>query len=68
MFEEYADIEDKDERVIAHYWNPSNYNNDDDILLPIELADPKYFPHDYDSMDKLYYAVNNYYPHQFRPD
>ena len=19
-------------------------------------------------MDKLYYAVNNYYPHQFRPD
>lgn len=30
---------------MAHYWNPTNYNNRDDTVIPIELSDPKIYPH-----------------------
>jgi len=35
-------------KVMAHYWNPTNFNNRDDLVIPIELADPNIFPHGFD--------------------
>jgi hypothetical protein len=43
-------------KVMAHYWNPTNYNNPQDLILPIEIADPSYYPHDLDEMDELFFS------------
>jgi hypothetical protein len=51
-------------KVMAHYWNPTNFNNPQDLTVPIELADPATYPHAYDSMDKLHFAVQGAYPHE----
>lgn len=57
VFDEYQKISNKSSKVNAHYWNPTNYNNSQDLLIPIELANPADFPHSLDSMDRLYCAV-----------
>ena len=41
---------------MAHYWNPTNYNNADDLIIPKELSDPELLQTDYqlDTLDKLF--------------
>ena len=50
---------------MAHYWNPTNFNNAGDVVIPPELADPKIYPqykYQPDNMDKLNLAVQKSYP------
>ena len=47
---------------MAHYWNPTNYNNSGDLVIPIELSDPAIFPHDLDNIDKIYNLARGSYP------
>lgn len=32
---------------MAHYWNPTNYNNAEDLVIPKEISDPKLYPNYY---------------------
>ena len=45
ILEEYSRIAPVKSKVMAHYWNPTNFNNRNDLVLPIEISDPKLFPH-----------------------
>ena len=47
----YKTIAPEKKKVMAHYWNPTNYNNRDDLVIPVELADPILYPHHHDDMD-----------------
>ena len=51
-------------KVMAHYWNPTNYNNRDDLVIPVELADPALFPHTLDDMDELHLKARGSYPYE----
>ena len=53
---------------MSHYWNPTNYNNRDDLVVPVELSDPQFFPeHTYDKVDKMFQKVQGGYPHEINP-
>lgn len=50
---------------MAHYWNPTNYNNRNDLVVPPELANPKLFPdnhYKFDAMDEFFRSVRGSYP------
>ena len=51
MLAEYKRIAPEKKKVMAHYWNPTNFNSRDDIIVPIELADPTIYPHPEDKVD-----------------
>ncbi len=63
VFEEYkkdgcADVE----YAAAHYWNPTNFKDKRDFIVPIEIASPWDFPEKViDTMDDLFYAVRGHY-------
>jgi hypothetical protein len=49
--------------ITLHYWNPTNYKNRDDLLVPIELSSPTMYPKkQLDAVDRLYKAVLGYWP------
>jgi hypothetical protein len=50
---------------MAHYWNPTNYKDEKELCVPLEIADPAEFPHDLDVMDELFYEVRTHYPWDF---
>jgi hypothetical protein len=31
-------------QVSLHYWNPTNYKNKWDLIIPVELASPQKYP------------------------
>lgn len=47
---------------MAHYWNPTNYNNSADLVIPLELANPEVYDHKLNNMGILYNAVKKEYP------
>lgn len=49
---------------MAHYWNPTNFNNRDDLVIPIEISDPQIFPHELDEVDQMHFLVQNSYPYE----
>jgi hypothetical protein len=38
-------------KVMAHYWNPTNFNNRDDLVVPLEISDPEVYPHPFENID-----------------
>lgn len=61
---EYKQLVPKKKKVMAHYWNPTNFNNRDDLVIPIELADPEVFFHELDKVDELHKIVRGSYPYE----
>ena len=47
---------------MMHYWNPTHYNNRNDLVIPLELADPELYPHELDEVDELHLIVQGSYP------
>jgi hypothetical protein len=35
VLEKYKTLAPQRKKVMAHYWNPTNYNNRNDLVLPI---------------------------------
>ena len=62
VLKEYQALFPQKKKVMAHYWNPTNYNNSGDLIIPIELSDPAIFPHDFDNIDELYNLARGSYP------
>lgn len=65
FFEEYQKTA-PNKKVMAHYWNPTNYNNRDDLVIPDELSDPKLFSSGYqlDTLDKLFFEVRKHHHYE----
>ena len=62
---EYKAIAPVQRKVMAHYWNPTNYNSRDDLVVPLELSDPSIFPeHKLDEVDELYRLARGSYPYE----
>jgi hypothetical protein len=50
-------------RVSLHYWNPTNYKNKLDLVLPIELASPQQYPQKtIEAVDRLCRALLDQWP------
>jgi hypothetical protein len=62
---EYKAIAPEKKKVMAHYWNPTNYNSRNDLVVPLELSDPSMFPeHKLDEIDELYKLIRGSYPYE----
>ena len=49
---------------MAHYWNPTNYNSRDDVVIPKEIADPTVFGHVLDDVDTLFNLARKHYSYE----
>lgn len=47
--------------MAGHYWNPTNYENDEELTIPEELR-KKVDKTPYDNIDVLYHSINKAYP------
>ena len=67
VFDEYksdgcADLK----QISAHYWNPTNFLDKRDFIVPIEIASPWDFPEKVnDAVDDLFHAVRGHYSWQY---
>jgi hypothetical protein len=65
VFKVYNNLKGIPNQIANHYWNPTNYLNDEDLTVLEELA-PKYTSDKEvkDPIDILFFNINNSYPWQ----
>jgi hypothetical protein len=51
---------------MAHYWNPTNYNNAADLIIPDELSNPVLLQTSYklDTLDQLFLLVRKHHHYE----